>query len=102
MSDASAGTFLRILKGFQLEVSVKKGQEDAFLQVRASNQVLKTSLLEASLQNARASKGEDTNQRFDVLQMRRSPVVRLEFGSPKLSTQLLAVDNEVFDWKLAM
>jgi len=42
-----------------VDVNVKKGQEDDFL--------------EASMQNARASKGEDLNQRFDILQARDDP-----------------------------
>jgi len=49
----------RVAYAAVVQVQVKEGQEEDFL--------------EASLQNARKSKGEPLNQRFDVLQQRDAP-----------------------------
>ncbi|CAE7039200.1 lsrG [Symbiodinium natans] len=49
----------RVAYAAVVQVQVKEGEEEKFL--------------EASLQNARSSKGEPLNQRFDVLQQRDSP-----------------------------
>ena len=55
------------------QVQVKEGQEEDFLEASTRPWLRSISLdfaMQASLQNARKSKGEPLNQRFDVLQQR--------------------------------